>query len=150
MYVKWSPMEDDLPIRPGLVLPGHELQFSASRSGGPGGQHVNKTSSKVTLSWDLAGSEVLSPRQKDLVRRRLGARITSEGILNVHASSERSQHRNRLDARRRLAELVRRALHQQRRRIATRTPASARRKRLAAKRHKSQVKQLRRRPRRDD
>ncbi len=143
-------MEDDLPIRPGLVLPGHELQFSASRSGGPGGQHVNKTSSKVTLSWDLEGSLALSPRQKDLVRRRLGSRITSEGHLHVHASSERSQHRNRLDARRRLAELLRRALHRQRRRIATKTPPGARRRRLEAKRRKGRVKQLRRPPRHDD
>lgn len=143
-------MEDDLPIRPGVVIPGHELQFTASRSGGPGGQHVNKTSSKVTLSWNLADSDALSPRQRALALRRLGARITSEGVLRVSASSERSQHRNRLDARRRLAELVRRALQQQRRRIATRTPAAARRRRLEAKRRKGQVKALRRSPRNDD
>jgi ribosome-associated protein len=143
-------MEDDLPIRPDLVLPGHELRFSASRSGGPGGQHVNKTSSKVTLSWDLASSCALTAQQKALVRRRLGARITSEGMLVVSSSSERSQHRNRLDARRRLAELVRRALHRQRQRIATKTPKAARRRRLEAKRRKGQIKRLRRSPHRDD
>ena len=143
-------MEDDLPIRPGVVIPGHELRFTASRSSGPGGQHVNKTSSRVTLHWNLRDSVALTAPQRALARQRLARRLSAEGELSVSASSERSQHRNRRAARDRLAELIRRALQRRRRRIATRTPAAAKRKRLENKRRRGDVKRLRRSPRGDD
>ena len=143
-------MEDDLPIRPGVVIPGHELRFTASRSSGPGGQHVNKTSSRVTLTWNLYDSTALTAAHRALVRQRLARRLNAEGELSVSASSERSQHRNRQAARERLADLVRRALQRRRKRIATRTPAAARRKRLEAKRRRGHVKQFRQSPRDDD
>ena len=143
-------MEEDLPIRSGVVIPGYELTFTASRSSGPGGQHVNKTNSRVTLRWDLAGAGALTRAQKALARERLAGRLSAEGVLRVSASSDRSQHRNRLEARRRLADLVRRALQRRARRVATRPSASARRKRLDAKRRRARTKQLRRSPRHDD
>lgn len=143
-------MEEDLPIRSGLVIPGHELTFSASRSSGPGGQHVNKTNSRVTVCWDLAASDALTTTQKAQAAARLGGRLSRDGVLSVSASGERSQHRNRLEARRRLAALVRRALRRPRKRIATRPSAAAKRKRLDAKRRRGRTKQLRRVPRHDD
>ncbi len=134
----------DLEVQPGLVIPGAELREAASRSGGPGGQHVNKTSTRVTLRWNPGESSCLSAAQRARLRRKLGPRLTRSGDVVVHARRHRSRARNRALARERLAELVRDALATPRARVATRPSRASRERRLEAKRRRSALKRLRR------
>jgi ribosome-associated protein len=143
-------MEEDLTINETLVIPGAELGFTASRASGPGGQHVNKTSSRVTLQWDVAGSTLLTSRQRELIEQRLASRLTRDGVLQVHAEGSRSQHRNRELARERLVELVAGALHTDPPRRATRTPRGVHRRRVANKRKRGETKRMRKAPRHDE
>jgi ribosome-associated protein len=137
----------DLAVTPGLSIPGDELRESASRSGGPGGQHVNKASTRVTLRWSPAGSRVLTPARRARLLTRLASRLTRGGDLIVHASRYRSRARNRELARERLAELVREALARRRARVATRPTRASRDRRLQAKRQRSALKKRRLPPR---
>ena len=132
-----------LRILPGLAIPGDEMVFTASRSGGPGGQHVNKVSSRITLSFDVGASRVLSAEQKRKIRSRLATRINDEGILRVVARHSRSQSVNRDAAEERFAELLRKALATRKRRVKTEVPLSKRRDRLEEKRHHSVIKRER-------
>ena len=139
-------MERDLEISEGVVIPAAELEVTASRSGGPGGQHVNKVSSRVTLSWSVTTTRALQAWQRARVLRRLASRLTRDGVIRVHVDDHRSQHRNREVARERLAALVRGALTTRKRRVPT-TPAPAdRRRRLEEKRQRSAIKRSRRPP----
>jgi ribosome-associated protein len=126
-----------------LWIPEHELQFTASRSGGPGGQNVNKVSSRVTLSFDVAQSTVFSEQQKERIRAKLSSRINSDGILRVVSQRTRSQDLNREDAVRRFVELLRKALFVPRPRIRTAVPAAAIRRRLDEKKKRTQTKRER-------
>jgi ribosome-associated protein len=139
----------DLRIHARLVIPGAELAEAASRAGGPGGQHVNKSNTRVTLRWDVATSEALSPAQRRRLRARLASRLTRGGVLVVHAGGARSRARNREAARERLAELVRDALRQSPRRVATRPGRGAVERRLAEKKRRSARKRERGRPAED-
>ena len=130
-------------IMDGLTIPETEIRMAASRSGGPGGQNVNKVSSKVTLSFDVRGSVVLSEEQKQKIMGRLATRINKEGVLQVVSQKTRSQELNREDALQRLAELLRRVLTPQAPRIHTRTPVAAKRRRLEEKKKRSVTKQTR-------
>jgi ribosome-associated protein len=121
-------------------VPDDELTFTASRSGGPGGQHVNKVSSRVTVAWDLAASSALSPEQKDVLRRRLGRRVTDQGVLRVSVQDSRSQAANRRLAVERLQALVDAALAPRKPRRATRPTAASRERRLTGKKRRSEVK----------
>jgi ribosome-associated protein len=141
---------DDLEVQRGLTLPGHEIGESASRASGPGGQHVNKTSTRVTLRWNARQSSALSPTQRRRLLRRLASRLTRSGELLVHASQRRSRARNRELARERLAQLVREAVVAPRPRVATRPSAGSKARRADAKRARSGVKRSRRRPSVDD
>jgi ribosome-associated protein len=143
-------MAQALPVASGLVIPGREIHESASRAGGPGGQHVNKTSTRVTLRWNVETSEVLSDAQRRRLRRRLASRLTRRGALVVHADATRSRTRNRALARERLAALVREGLATRRPRRATRPGAAARARRVQAKRRRSAIKQRRGRVRDED
>ncbi len=134
----------DLRVQPGLVIPAAELRESASRSGGPGGQHVNKTSTRVTLRWNLDDSDCVTAAQRTRLRRRLGSRLTQSGDVVVHARRHRSQARNRVLARERLAELLREALAPRRPRVPTRPTRASKERRLEAKRRRSTLKRLRR------
>ncbi|MDQ3529261.1 MAG: aminoacyl-tRNA hydrolase, partial [Actinomycetota bacterium] len=89
-----------------VQLPLAELEVSFSRSGGPGGQHANTSSTKVELRWDLEASSALTPPQKQLLRSRLGSRLTDEGVLVLRSSEHRSQTRNREAAVARLVALL--------------------------------------------
>lgn len=102
--------DNDLEIDPCLTLPEAEIREAASRSSGPGGQHVNKSNTRVTLRWNIRHSRVLNRRQRALLLTRLKVRLTLEGDLVVNADRNRSRARNRDDARERIAELVREAL----------------------------------------
>jgi ribosome-associated protein len=143
-------MEDSLYVCDGVVIPGGELEVVASRSGGPGGQHVNKTSTRITLRWNLAASAALSLDQKRLLADKLAARLTILGELVIHADEHRSQHMNRESARARLADLICEGLKVAPRRIPTRPTGGAKRRRLAGKRRRAEVKRGRQAPGADD
>lgn len=123
-----------------IFIPEHELSFTCSRSGGPGGQHVNKVSSRVTLWFDLAGSPSLSEGDKERLRQRLASRINQEGRLWLVARASRSQHDNRQAAILRFARLLAEALSEDPARHPTRVPARSRAKRLQDKRYRAHLK----------
>jgi ribosome-associated protein len=137
-------MDADLVVTPALTVPAAELQWRFSRAGGPGGQGVNTTDSRVELTWHLGSSAVLSPSALERLRAALAARLVDDALVVV-ASEHRSQLRNRGAARLRLAAIVRAALAPPpAARRPTRPSAAARRRRLEDKRHRSEVKRLRR------
>lgn len=126
-----------------FVLPQEELRFRASRSSGPGGQHVNRASTRVEVLWNVKESRSLSEKTRRLILERLAHRIDGSGILRVVSSSRRSQHRNRQAAVRRMEELVSRALVVPKPRKPTRPPESAERSRLEVKRRRAEIKRSR-------
>jgi ribosome-associated protein len=129
-----------------VSIPDEELAFIASRSSGPGGQHVNKVSSRVTLRFDLDGSPSLTDAQKRRIRARLATRVSRDGVLRVVCQASRSQAANRKEAVRRFAALLRNALKRAVPRHKTHVPDAERRRRLDEKRRRSQLKRLRSRP----
>jgi ribosome-associated protein len=137
-------MEDDLYVRHDLTIPGAELDWSASRSSGAGGQHVNKTSTRVTLEWPISTSEAVTEVQRARIQEKLANRINADGLLLVHVEDARSQWRNRQLARERLADLVRGALHIPKPRKPTKIPRGVQEARLEDKRHRSATKRSRR------
>ena len=132
-----------LEIAPGLALPEEEITFVTSRSGGPGGQNVNKLETRVTLRFDLAASPSLSEEQKARLRERLATRITRSGVLHVTAQKHRSQGANREAAQERFVELLREALQEETPRKKTRIPRAVQRRRLENKKRRGQRKQER-------
>jgi len=142
--------DGDLFVRRGMVIPASELEETASRSGGPGGQHVNKSNTRVTLRWGLRATSALDPATRRRVAERLGARVTRAGELIVHAGTHRSRERNRALARERLAELVRDALRTRAPRVPTRVGAGVRARGREDKRRHSVKKRSRRAVRRDE
>lgn len=145
-------MSDDafLEVRPELHLPRAELSFRASRSGGPGGQHVNTSSTRVELLWDVAGSPTLTGEQRERILERLANRIDGEGVLHLVSSEHRSQHQNREGVTERLVTLLRAALHIPKARRKTKPSRASREARLQAKRKQSEKKQSRGRVRGDE
>lgn len=125
-------------------IPDDELTARATRSSGAGGQHVNKTSSRIQLSWNVAASSVLSDEQRDRILRKLASRLTADGVLTVSVSETRSQHRNRELAEERINEIVRQALVIPKKRKPTRPSKAAKEKRLDSKKMHSRKKQNRR------
>lgn len=124
---------EDLVINDQLTLPAYELWYTASRAGGPGGQHVNTTSSRVTLHWCPQRSGVLTDEQKQRIGSKLASRINLEGVLQLHVDTHRSQLRNREEAGARLVELIREALHRPRTRKPTRPSRGSVERRLTEK-----------------
>ncbi|HPG40573.1 MAG TPA: alternative ribosome rescue aminoacyl-tRNA hydrolase ArfB [bacterium] len=120
-----------------------ELEFSASRSSGPGGQNVNKVSSKITLSFDVRKSAGLTEEQKALIMQRLASRINKEGILQLSVQDSRSQFTNKNVAILRFTELLAGALQTRKKRRPTRPSMAAKVKRLEAKKQRSEVKSTR-------
>ena len=129
-----------LSIAPGLELPLNELEFSFARSGGPGGQHVNRAETKVELRWDISGSPSLSPRQRELLLEHLASYTTNEGVLILTSGESRSQHRNREAVIGRLQILARNALRPRRSRRPTRPTAASETRRRERKRRHSEKK----------
>jgi ribosome-associated protein len=127
-----------------LSIPRFELTFRATRAGGPGGQHVNTSSTRVELLWNVDRSTVLSQDQRRRLRQKLGARLDADGNIRVVASAYRSQTRNREDAEDRLAALVQRALVVPKPRKKTRPSRAAIQSRLDEKKRKSETKRSRR------
>ena len=139
-------MADELRIDRRHVIPANELEERASRSSGPGGQGVNTTDSAVELRWQFDDSVALSDAEKARVRENLGTRITDAGVFIVRSAEQRSQHQNRAAARDRLVEMLRTAMRPPKRRKATRPSRAAKRRRLEAKRHRGEIKRLRKPP----
>ena len=127
----------------GVEIPESEFEFIASRSGGPGGQNVNKVSSRVTLRFDLDRTTALTPEQKQRVRKKLSSRISKEGVLQISSQRTRSQDLNREDVVARFGELLRAALREEKARVKTKATRSSREERLKEKRLRTSVKQAR-------
>ncbi|BAH53515.1 hypothetical protein ROP_52680 [Rhodococcus opacus B4] len=137
---------DDLEITRSLVVPAAELQWRFSRAGGPGGQGVNTTDSRVELRVNLWTLSTLSPAQLERMQIQLGHRIV-DGVVSVTASETRSQLRNRRAARARMAALLRAAvLAETRTRRPTKATKGSHRRRLDAKKQRGQTKNLRKKP----
>jgi ribosome-associated protein len=129
-----------IEINPHVSIPDDELTFSASRSGGPGGQNVNKVSTKVTLSFDVRASSSLSDEQKRRIEQKLATRINNDGILRVISQRTRSQEMNRSEAVRRFSELLSDALTPETPRIKTRVSRAVKERRLEEKKKRTQIK----------
>jgi ribosome-associated protein len=136
--------EDDLIVNRVLAIPRSELVVHASRSGGPGGQHVNTSSTRVEVLWNVRTSSVLFDDQRTTIMHALRTRLSAAGDLRVVASDTRSQRQNRALAEQRLAEIVRRALIVKKARKLTRPTRSAVERRLAEKKLQSRRKHDRR------
>jgi ribosome-associated protein len=130
----------------GLSIPDDELHFTFARSGGPGGQNVNKVSSKAVLHWNLAGNSTLPPDVKQRLQARNGRRITVHGYLVIQSQRYRDQPKNIEDCREKLRGLVLEARHVPKRRKPTRPSKGSNERRLMAKKQQSQRKSRRGRP----
>jgi ribosome-associated protein len=141
-------MADDLvidaPDGRRITLPASDLEWSASRSSGPGGQHVNKTATKVDLRFDLAGTAALDEQVKRRLRRLARNRLDADGCVVIQCQASRSQSQNLEEARQRLKVLVLKALERPRKRKRTKPSRAAKRRRLERKRRQSRKKALRR------
>jgi ribosome-associated protein len=127
----------------GLSIPEDELELRTSKSGGPGGQNVNKVNTRVTLRFDVFRSPSLSEPQKRRIVSRLATKITAAGILHVTSRKSRSQAANREAAEERFAALLREALTPKLARRRTAAPPSAEDERLRAKKRRSRIKRHR-------
>ena len=135
-------MADDnsLYVNGTLSIPRHELDVRVSRSSGAGGQHVNKTSSRVEIFWNISTSRALSDEQRARLQEKLASRLTTDGSIRIVASDMRSQIRNREIAEERLAELIARSLIVPRKRRPTKPTKASKEARLDAKRRQSSKK----------
>jgi ribosome-associated protein len=136
--------ENLLQVNDTLSIPRSELDVRVSRASGAGGQHVNKTSSRVEIFWNIPGSRALSEEQRFRLTEKLASKLTTEGSIRVVASDMRSQSRNRDLAEGRLADLVRRALIIPKKRRATKPTRAAKEARLESKKRHSTKKRDRR------
>ncbi|MBB4636789.1 alternative ribosome rescue aminoacyl-tRNA hydrolase ArfB [Longimicrobium terrae] len=132
-----------LQINDALWIPRAELGYKATRAGGPGGQHVNTSSSRVELTWNVQNSPSITDEQRALIQAKLANRISGEGVLLIAASDERSQHQNKELVTERFAELIRRALIVPKARRKTRMPRAAKEARLKDKKQRSATKRSR-------
>jgi ribosome-associated protein len=135
---------DSLRVTETVVIPRSELNVRATRSGGPGGQHVNTSSTRIEITWDVARTRALTEDERARAVARLGARVSDEGTVRVVASDSRSQRQNRERAEARLADLIRRALTVRKARKRTRMPRAAVEARLEGKRRQGERKRQRR------
>lgn len=133
-------MRDPLILSPGLEIPSDEIGVGFARSGGPGGQNVNKVNTKVILRFAPLRSRAFSDAQRALLEERLGPRLTKEGDLVIHAERHRLQARNLDDARGRLAATLLEALARAKPRKATRPTRGSQRRRLEGKRQRGETK----------
>ena len=127
-----------------LAIPRAELDFRASRSGGAGGQHVNTSSTRIELLWDLQRSAVLTDEVRARLAAKLVSRLSTDGVLRIVASERRSQTQNKLAAEERFAELLRRALIVPKPRRPTKPSRAAKERRLTEKKKRAERKRERR------
>ena len=139
-----DPEAEGIRVTETVVIPRSELIARATRSGGPGGQHVNTSSTRIEITWDVLRTRALSDDERARVVARLGARVSDEGTVRVVASDSRSQRQNRERAEARLGDLIRRALAVPKARKRTRVPRRAVEARLEGKRRHRERKRQRR------
>lgn len=128
------------------AVPESEIRLDFVRSSGPGGQNVNKTSSKVQLRWNVGGSQAFTDEEKAVIRRRVGKRLNSADDIVLASQAERSQSQNREEAVARLQELVAAALRPRKARLPTGVSRAQKKRRLEMKRRVSDKKRRRRPP----
>ena len=133
-----------------MKVPVEEIEFRASRAGGPGGQNVNRRETRVEARWNVLASQAVTNAERARILRRLATRISKDGVLRVVAYKERSQQQNKELAVARLQQLVIEALDVPKRRVKTRPPKSAKETRLRSKRRRKRIKVMRKRPSEDD
>ena len=131
---------DELRVNARLTIPVAEIELRTSRSSGPGGQHAQKTETRVEAVFDVERSQALSDAQKRRLRTRVGP------VVRAQAQDERSQWRNRELALERLADAIRAGLRAERKRRRTAPTTASRERRLAEKRRRAELKELRRPP----
>ena len=141
-------MADSDPIRISsrLSVPRDELELRATRSGGPGGQHVNTSSTRIELTWDVATSPSLDDELRARLLARLATRLDGTGRLRLVAQGARSQLRNREEVLERFAAIIAAAMVEPKKRKATKPTKASKRARLDAKKKRSELKKQRGRP----
>jgi len=137
-------------INDDLEIDDRELRFEFARSGGPGGQNVNKVETKVRLLFDVVRSPSLSRGQRSLIAERLATRVTKDGVLHISSQRHRTREANRKATVERFVELIAAALESDEPRVPTRVPKRVKKRRLESKRKRSQKKALRTRPDEED
>ena len=137
-------MDDVIVINGRLSIPASELTFRFSTSGGPGGQHANRSATRVTLLFDVANSPSLTEGMRNRLLQRLSSRLDKDGVLQIQVSDSRSQHQNRQTAVARFQELLADALKVRKKRRKTKPSRAARERRLQAKKRRGQRKRERR------
>lgn len=135
---------DNVIINSQLIIAGSEVQYRTTRSGGPGGQHVNKTETQVELLFDVTHSPSLTDQQRQRLLAKLKNAVDQEGVLHLTSQSERSQLRNREAVTERFRSVIAAALHEPKKRRPTRPTAASKTKRIEGKKRRGQIKQLRR------
>jgi ribosome-associated protein len=136
-------MDDGVVINPELSIPRAELTYRATRSGGPGGQHVNTSSTRVELVWDVTGSPSITDEQRERLQQKLAKRITEDGLLRLNSSGSRSQHQNKEDVTERFARVIDQALQKPKPRRKTKPPRASKEARLKEKKQRSETKSRR-------
>ena len=129
-----------IQINRSITIRSNELATTASKSGGPGGQHVNKTSTKVTLKWNPSKNSSLSQRQKTLIYSKLKKYISKEGELVLYCTQTRSQNLNQQIVQDRLKSLILKALKPQKKRIPTKPSKASVNRRIKQKKQRSSIK----------
>lgn len=130
-------------IKNGIAIPENELKITASRSGGAGGQHVNKTETKITIHWNVKNTTALNDIQKDRVLKNLENKLTTDGEIVIHNSESRSQQQNKENALKNLAKLISKALYIPKKRIKTKVPKHIKEKRIQSKKQRGEIKKMR-------
>ena len=136
--------DDSLVVNDQLTIPRHELSARATRAGGAGGQHVNTSSSRIELTWNVRTSAALDEETRARLLARLDTKLDGDGTIRVVASDRRSQLQNRQAAEERLAEMVRKALVVQKKRRATKPSRASKEKRISEKKKRGETKAGRR------
>lgn len=133
----------DIYVKNGISIPFHELEITTSRAGGPGGQHVNKAETRVTVRWNIKETSALSEKQKERLLKNLASRLTEDGDLIIHNRESRSQLQNKKNALENLAAIVKKALFVPKKRMKTRVPKKEKEKRLKDKKRRGEIKKQR-------
>ena len=136
--------EGEVEVTPDLAIPRGELEYRATRAGGAGGQHVNTSSTRIELLWNVRTTSVLDELTRERVLAKLSSRLDGDGWIRVVSSARRSQQQNREAAEARLVDLVRRALFVQKKRRPTKPTRASKEARIAQKRKRSETKRQRR------
>lgn len=134
---------NDIPVKNGIVIPAHEIEITTSRSSGAGGQHVNRTDSRITVRWNVKNSSALTEDQRSRILENLHARLTQDGELIINNSTTRSQIQNKELALTQLALAISKALYVPKKRMKSKVPKAAKEARLESKKRHSNIKKMR-------